>query len=126
MPQQIHHLHRSLRWRRQIRADPGGEDGQGLPLRNEPAHRIVQRHQAFLHQHHEGQARDGFGHRIDSENRVLGHRFPPLHIGMTQQRLVDQLTAPGDLNLGAGEQAGGDVFLRQEPIQGRQTGGREA
>ncbi len=63
MAQQVDGPHRLVDARGLERADPAGlEDAQVAPGGDEAVHRIVQRHQALLDQHHEGDAGDRLGH----------------------------------------------------------------
>ena len=49
-------------------------NAQVAPRRDEAVHRVVQRHQALLDQHHESHAGDRLGHRVDAREAVLGQR----------------------------------------------------
>jgi hypothetical protein len=94
---------------------------QVAPRRNEPVHRIVERHLAFLHQHHEGDAGDRLGHRIDAHDRVVPHRAPGLEVGVAEQRLVHDPAVARDQQLRTRQLAGADVALGKEAVDARKA-----
>ena len=55
--------------------------------------RLVERDAAFLEQHHEGDARDRLGHRIDAENSVVFDGDFTFNIGKALHRAVDDFAA---------------------------------
>jgi hypothetical protein len=99
----------------------GDEHALVAPGRDEAVHRIVQRHQALLDQHHEGHARDRLGHRIDSKQAVGLQRLAPLDIGAAQHRRVGQLAAPPDLGQRAGQFTTVDILGLQKSIDALQS-----
>ena len=49
---------------------------QSAELGDEVAHRLVELEPALLVERQQGDARDGFGHRVDAEDGVRRHRRP--------------------------------------------------
>jgi hypothetical protein len=80
-------------------------------------HRIVERDRAFFHQHHHGHAGDGLAHGVDAEDRVLRHRSPALHVHVSLQADVCDLTTALDQRRCAGQAASIQIALLDEAIQ---------
>ena len=114
MPQQIHDQHRPRRRPGQkCRRGAGLENAEVLPFRDVFVDRLVERDAAFLDQHHEGDAGDRLGHRIDAKNGVVLHRGLALDVGKALHRAVDDLAAAIDQELGSRKAAGIDVAVLQ-------------
>ena len=79
--------------RDEVGGDPGDVDLEILPLGYEARHPILKLKAAFFIEHHERHARDGLGHRIDSEQRVLSHRLLPCHVHLTKGLKVRDASA---------------------------------
>ena len=120
--QQVDHAHRRLGRPGLVGAGLAGDvDAQVLPGRDEAVHRVVQRHQAFFDQHHEGHAGDRLGHRVDADHRVLAHRRAVFERRVAQHRLVHHLALPRHHHLRARQFAGGDVLVMDEAVEAGQA-----
>ena len=112
--QQVHDQHRPRRRTGQEgRVRTGHEHAEVLPFRNVFVHGLVQRDAAFLDQHHEGDARERLGHRIDAEDRVVLDRRLALEVGKTLHGRMNDLAAAIDQELRSREAAGIDITLLQ-------------
>jgi hypothetical protein len=87
---------------------------------------LVERNAAFLHQHHEGDAGDRLGHRIDAENGVVLYRLLALDVGETLHRMMNHLAAAIDQELGSRKAAGIDVAVLQMILDAVEGGFRHA
>ena len=74
-----------------------------LELRNELAHRVVQRKAAFVVEGHQGNASDGLGHGVDAKDRVLGHRRASFGVLIAERIEMHQLAAPRHRRYAAGQ-----------------------
>ena len=78
------------------RRNAGDEDAEVLPRRNVGLDRIVQRDLALFDQHHERDAGERLGHRIDAEDRVDGQRRVALDVSLADSAEVSDLAVPRD------------------------------
>ena len=76
-------------------------------------HRIVEREPAFLVERHQCDARDGLGHRVDAENRVLGHGHAVRDVLFAVRLEVRDLAVPGNDGDDAGKYAPVDESLHR-------------
>ena len=114
VPQEIHDQHRPRRRPGQkCRRGAGLEHAEVLPFRDVFVDGLVERDAAFLDQHHEGDAGDRLGHRIDAKNGVVLHRNLALDVGETLHRTMDDLAAAIDQELRSRKAAGIDVAVLQ-------------
>ena len=127
--QQVDHAHRCVGWpgqpaRRgaQQPAAAADIDRQVAPRRNEAVHRVVQGHQAFFDQHHEGHAGDRLGHRIDAHDAVFGQGRAAFQRGLAQHRLVHPLATAPNLQQGARQPAAVHIAFGQEAVDAGQAG----
>src|ERR1044071_2523156 len=114
-------------------AGAGGEgvaavavDAQSLPRREIAVHRIGEREDAALVEHHERHGGDRLGHRVDAEDRVGPHRLAPLAVHDAERREPGDLAAPRDEGQRAGDLAGLDVARDQVVIDAAESFARQA
>ena len=101
-------------------------DGQVAPGRDPAVHGVVDRDPAFLDQHHEGDAGDRLGHRIDAKDRVLGEPLPALQRCVAEHALVHEVAFARHRQQRAGQESGADVALGEEAVDAREPFGAEA
>jgi hypothetical protein len=116
--QQVDHAHWRFRAPGLEAARQAGEvHTQVAPGRNEAVHGIVQRDQPFFDQHHERDARDRLGHRVDAHDAVFRQRCPGLDRRLAEHRLVHPSALARDVQQGARQLARQHVLLGQESVQ---------
>ncbi len=108
------------------RRDAADIDAEVLPLRDVLVHRLVDRDAPLLHQHHERDRGDRLGHRVDAEDGVVLDRRLALDIGKTLDGRMNELAAPVDDRLRAGEAARIDVVALQVILEPAEAGRRHA
>ena len=64
-------------------------------------------------QHHRGDGRDGLGHRVDAEQRALGHRRARLEILEPHRLEITDPAVPRDGSHRAGDPLFGDIAVQQ-------------
>ena len=89
----------------------------------DPAGRgCAEREAVLLVQDHHGDAGDRLAHRVDAEERVLGHRFLRLEVAVAVRVEVRDLAAAGDQARGAGDFARLDVAVHRSVDAGEALG----
>ena len=102
-------------------------DAEIAPLRDVAVHGIVERDAAFLDQHHQREAGERLGHRIDAEDRVFLQRPVALDVHAAERAQVCDLAVALDERQRARQLAGIQILLLQEPVdvlQARAGAGR--
>jgi hypothetical protein len=74
---------------------------------------IVELDLAFLEQHHRGHRGDGFGHREQAEDGLVGDRRLAHHILDAEGLVIDRLAVLLDQHDGAGDLAGRNLVLEE-------------
>ncbi len=121
MPKQIADGHGPLAGSRgKQRKRARGAHRQVAPLRDKAMHRVFQRKQAPLVEHHQGHRGDGLAHRVDTEDGVLTHRRVALKIAEPRHIQQPHATVPGNERNAAGQLAGLDIAVAQVLANARQ------
>jgi hypothetical protein len=76
-----------------------------------PRDGVVEQDTAILDQHHHRDRGEGLGHRVQAEDRVLGHRRARLRIALAERLEIDDLAPPGHQPDRARVAALGDLAL---------------
>ena len=119
---QVDDAHRRIDRLRDERAGlPGAIHGLRAPRRDPAGDRVVERNPPFLGKHHEGDARDRLGHRVDAEDRVLLEAGVLCQRGVAEHALVDELALSRDEKQGARQEAQLDVALGEEAVDAGQA-----
>jgi hypothetical protein len=71
---------------------------------------------ALLDQHHDRHRRDGLGHRVDTEDRILSHRHLPLAVSEAKHRVQRKSATPPHLDKGTCQLAGGNIVVVDETL----------
>jgi hypothetical protein len=101
-------------------------DAHVLELGQDVGDGSVDRHLAFLDQHHEGDRGDRLGHAGDAEDRAFVDRLGRALAGRALTAEVGDLAFAADQDLGVGQLARVQVARLEEPIDTIEPGGVEA
>ena len=119
---QVDHSHRRIDGPHDEGAGlPGAVHGLLAPRRDPAGDRVVERDPPFLGEHHEGDARDRLGHRVDAKDRVLLEALLLRERGVAEHAPVDELALPRHEQQRARQQARLDVALGEETVDASQA-----
>ena len=87
-----------------LKIAPGGDH---------PVYRVVELEHAALVELHERDRSDRLAHRIDAEDRIVGHRQAALEVSRSERRVIREMAVARDGDLATGDLAGVDVVLHE-------------
>jgi hypothetical protein len=124
---QVDHAHRRIdRHRDEGAGLSGAVHGLLAPRRYPAGDRVVERDPPFLGEHHQGDARDRLGHRVEAKDRVLLEARLVRERGVAEHAFVNELALPRDEEQRAWQEAGLDVALGEEAVDAGESFGAEA